>query len=45
MLNGIRLTRKEIEYIYTISNFLKNIEEPIGIASVGIKVQNAISRI
>ena len=45
MLNGIRLVKKEIEYIYTISNFLENIEEPIGIASIGIEVQNVISRI
>ena len=45
ILNSIRPIRKEIEYIYTISNFLENIEEPIGIASIGIEVQNAISRI
>ena len=45
MLNGIRSIKKEMEYIYTISSFLENIEEPIGIISIGIEVQNAISRI
>ena len=45
MLNSIRYIRKEIEYIYIASSFLRNIEELIGIASIGIKMQNAISRI
>ena len=45
ILNGVRPIRKEMEYIYTISSFLGNIEEPIGIVSIGIEVLNAISRI
>ena len=44
-LNGVRPIRKEMEYTYTTSSFLGNIEEPIGIASIGIEVQNAISKI
>ena len=38
MIGGVRLARKEMECTYIVSSFLGNIEEPIGIASIGIKV-------